>query len=181
MKQNQLIAIALVVVVLLGGWYLMKGGTGTLVLQITDAPPELNISRADVTISQVQVHMAAAGQGGNSTDNSTTEAGWRTVVEGSQTFDLIAIRDIKEFLGEASLTPGKYTQIRLTLEQALVTIDGMEYDLNVPSDSIKLTKGFDIVEGETTTLTLDFDAKESVHAAGKDSYILRPTIKVIQE
>ena len=56
-----------------------------------------------------------------------------------------------------------------------------DYDLDVPSDKLKLTKGFDIVEGETTTLTLDFDAKESIKESGKDGYKLNPTIKIIQE
>jgi len=30
-------------------------------------------------------------------------------------------------------------------------------------------------------LTLDFDIHESVHKTGSDNYIMKPTIKVIQE
>ena len=142
-------------------------GTGTLLMQITDAPPELNITKALVTISVVEVHLAGTG--------------WFTVVEEAKTFDLIAIEDVKEFLGTAELSAGKYTQIRLNINEALVTINGTEYDLTIPSKTIKLVKGFDIEPNEITTLTLDFDAQESIHSAGKDKYIMRPTIKVIQE
>ena len=38
-----------------------------------------------------------------------------------------------------------------------------------------------IQTSEGSVIELDFDAQESITAAGKDKYILRPTIKVIQE
>ena len=144
--------------------------TGTLLMQMTDAPPELNITKALVNISDVEVHFAGVD-----------EEGWFTVVEEAKTFDLIAIEDVKEFLGTAELSVGKYTQIRLNIIEALVTINGTEYDLTIPSKTVKLVKAFNIEPNETTTLTLDFDAQESIHSAGKDKYIMRPTIKVIQE
>jgi len=62
-----------------------------------------------------------------------------------------------------------------------VTIDGTEYDLTIPSKTVKLVKPFNIVENQTTTLTLDFIANESIKSAGKDKYVMNPTIKVIQE
>ena len=153
--------------------------TGTLVMEITDAPSELNIEKALVTISNVRVHLA---EDENVTDeNSTTESNWFTVVEKSQTFDLITIKEVKEFLGSAELNAGRYTQIRLDVDKALVTIDGTEYNLTIPSKTIKLTKGFNIDVNKTTTLTLDFDAQNSIHPSAKEKYIMRPTIKVIQD
>ena len=145
-------------------------GTGNLVLQITDQP-NLDIEKADITISSVQVHIADAGN----------ESGWITVVEESQTFDLVAIKDVKDYLGGNELAVGKYTQIRLDIEKALVTINGTEYNLTIPSRTVKLVRNFEIEENKTTTLTLDFDAQESIHSAGQSQYTLRPTIKVIQE
>ena len=257
-------------------------GLGILRLQITDKPPELDIVSAEVTISMVHVHKAAAGDvddnnenGENSVadevdgnlsadadgnysgapgeiiqfagsasggiepynwswdfgDGNTSElkdpqhiydvegvymvnltvsdsnnsnasditysiieeeeqdgdgyAGWYTIVNESQTFDLIELQDVKDVLGTQTLTEGKYTQIRLTIEKAVITVnesgDIVEYNLTVPSGSIKLTKGFWIYEDETTVLTLDFDIHESVHKTGSDKYILKPTIKIIQE
>ena len=103
------------------------------------------------------------------------------VVEEPQTFDLVGIRNVKELLGSKNLSAGVYTQIRLHIDEALVTINGTQYDLQIPSESIKLVKGFKINDGETTTLTLDFDVNESVHKTGSDKYIFQPTIVVIQE
>ena len=115
-------------------------------------------------------------------DNST--AGWYTIVNESQ-FDLIALQNVTELLGEENLPVGKYTQIRLIVEEAIITINESgnktEYNLKIPSNKVKLIKPFWIYENETTVLTLDFDVYKSIHKTGKDKYIMKPTIKVIQE
>lgn len=127
---------------------------------------------------------AAIGEDIDDDDDSST-AGWYTIVEESQTFDLIALQDVTDVLGEEELTAGKYTQIRLTVEKAEITINNSGeievHNLTIPSNKVKLVKSFWIYEDEATVLTLDFDVYESVHKAGKDKYIMRPTIKVIQE
>ncbi|KYK22257.1 hypothetical protein AYK24_02585 [Thermoplasmatales archaeon SG8-52-4] len=121
---------------------------------------------------------------GDDEDDNSGE-GWYTIVEESLTFDLIALQDVKEELGLKDLTVGKYTQIRLTVENATITINNEGeievHDLKIPSNKVKLIKAFWIYEGETTNLTLDFDVYKSVHKTGKDKYIMKPTIKVIQE
>jgi len=174
MKCKLLIAIIILGIVGLSGC--VQSETGTLKMQITDAP-NLNIEKALVTISNVEVHLAGA----NEDANATNETGWFTVVKEEKTFDLIKIKDVKELLGNSELKAGKYTQVRLNVDKALVTIDGTEYDLTIPSKTVKLVKPFNIVEKQTTTLTLDFDANESIKSAGKDKYLMNPTIKVIQE
>jgi hypothetical protein len=254
------------------------GAVGTLRLQITDKPGDLDIIYANVTISMVQVHKSGAddeeedevyenideyddgfiaegygpyeaeideeinfigeyidndggttsvswlwkfGDGSTSDEQNPTyaysaegeytvnltvtndtgvydwylttatigeedgsEAGWYTIVEESQTFDLIALQDVKEELGIEELTVGKYTQIRLTVEKANITInnDGEieVHDLIIPSNKVKLIKPFWIYEDDTTVLTLDFDVYESVHKTGQGKYMMKPTIKVIQ-
>jgi len=102
-------------------------------------------------------------------------------VNKSQTFDLIQLIDVKEVFDIEELSAGWYTQIRLIVERALVTIDGVEYDLYIPSKKVKLISPFEIVSNETTTLTLDFDVYKSIHKTGNDKYIMNPTIKIIYE
>ena len=147
--------------------------TGQLILNITDAPGDLNITHANITISQVKVHRNAAA-------NNTT-AGWYTVVNKSQTFDLIALQNVSKFFGSVTLSAGWYTQIRLYIESVVLTIDGVEYDCKIPSNTIKLTTPFNISANKTTTLILDFDVQESVHETGNGKYMFKPTIKIIQE
>jgi hypothetical protein len=144
-----------------------SSGTGTLELRITDAPPEMDISRVDVTLSAIQVHMADAGN----------ESGWITVVNGPVKYDLMQVQNVTELLGSTELAPGKYTQIRLDVQEAKAVINGQETTLTVPSKTVKLVHEFTIDAGKTTKLTLDFDAAESINP----SLIMTPTIKVIAE
>ncbi len=89
-------------------------------------------------MSNVEVHLA----GTNEEANATNETGWSTVVKEEKTFDLIKIKDVNELIGTSDLKAGKYTQIRLNVDKALVTIDGTEYDLTIPSKTVKLIKPF---------------------------------------
>jgi hypothetical protein len=135
--------------------------------------------------SRVDWYITSAIIGEVDDDDDPSEAGWYTIVEESQTFDLIALQDVKEELGMKNLSVGKYTQIRLTVEKAEITIDNdgeiEVHDLKIPSNKVKLIKPFWIYEDRTTVLTLDFDVHKSVHKTGSDKYIMKPTIKVIQE
>ena len=174
MKKILLIGIAAVLVTATIFSGCTQTGTGRLVLQITDAPGDLNITHANVNISLVQVHMSAGGV------NNTT-AGWYTVVNESQTFDLIDLIDVKEFFGSANLSVGMYTQIRLTVESCVITVNGTEYNCTVPSGAIKLIKPFVLIPDQTITLTMDFDVQESIKEKGNHQYTFQPVIKVIQE
>jgi hypothetical protein len=151
----------------------VNDGTGTLVIKLTDAPG-LNITEALVDISQVAVHYGG-------TDQNDTNGTWMTIVNETQTFDLIELQDATEVLGEEDLIAGWYTQIRLYVDNALVTIDGVQYDLKISSKNVKLITPFLVQDNQTLTLTLDFDVNKSVHETGNGKYIMRPTIKVIQE
>lgn len=164
-KKFILLSSLILVLVMLSGC--IQEGVGTLVLKITDAPPDLDITKALVNISHIEVHLIGAG--------------WQTIVEEPQTFDLIEIKNAKELLGEANLTAGHYTQIRLQIENASVTIDETEYNLKIPSKSVNLISPFQIEANKTTTLTIDFDVQQSVHQTTKDKYIMNPVIKIIQE
>ncbi|UCC91902.1 MAG: DUF4382 domain-containing protein [Candidatus Aenigmatarchaeota archaeon] len=177
MKARISLLILLILGILASGCTTTLGpgeGTGYLILQITDKP-SLGIEKVEVTISRIQVHKVPEG-------NESGETGWITVANGPHTLDLVAIKDIKEILGKDALAAGIYTQIRLDIESAKVTIDGTEHDLSIPHKTVMLVRSFEIVEMETTILTLDFDAERSVHLAGASGeYIMKPTIRIIQE
>jgi len=67
---------------------------GTLQLKITDAPGDLNITEALVTISSIEVHIAAGG------NNSSAE--WVTIISEPQQFDLILLENVTDVLGRLS-------------------------------------------------------------------------------
>ena len=151
----------------------VEEGTGKLVMQLTDAPG-LNITEALVNISRVRVHYAGTHQ-------NDTNGTWVNISNETQIFDLIQLQNATDVLGEVNLSAGWYTQIRLHVEKALVTIDGVKYDLKIPSKNVKLITPFLVQDNETLLLTLDFDVQKSVHKTGCDKYIMKPTIKLIQE
>lgn len=172
------IILSTAIILIIGCTSLLSGciqeeilGTGTLQLMITDKPGDLNITAAWINISTIQVHKSG---------NNTT-AGWSTIIEDAKVFDLVKLRNITEFLGKENLTVGNYTQIRFNVNKANVTIDDVVYNLTIPSKTIKLNHPFNITEGITTTLILDFDANESIHETGNNKYMLQPVIRVIQE
>jgi len=160
-------------VLVVSGLLTSEEGTGKLIMQLTDAPG-LNITEALVNISQVRVHYAGTNQ-------NDTNGTWIYISNESQTFDLVQLQNATDVLGEVNLSAGWYTQIRLSVDKALVTIDGEQYDLKIPSKNVKLITPFLVEDNETLILTLDFDVQKSVHETGNGKYIMKPTIKVIQE
>lgn len=128
---------------------------------------------------------AIIGDADNDEENENGNAGWYTIINESQVFDLIKLQNVTDVIGEQTLTVGKYTQIRLTVEKAEITINNSGklevHNLTIPSGNVKLTKGFWIYEDEKTILTLDFDIYKSIHKTGSNKYMMKPTIKIIQE
>ncbi|WP_052464836.1 DUF4382 domain-containing protein [Geoalkalibacter subterraneus] len=174
-------------------------GAGTLKTSLTDATTE-EYQAVYVTIDRVEVHRSDDDDQGNK-NGENSDSGWQTVAEPRQTYNLLElINGVEETLGEETLESGHYTQMRLIigdtpdsttniLEEAhphanyIIGPDDVDHELKVPSGQntgLKLVKGFDIHEGETTKIILDFDARRSVVKAGKSgNYNLKPTIKVL--
>jgi hypothetical protein len=156
-----------------GGENLPEGGTlpGTLKLYLTDAPGEF--SEVNITFSEVSVKTA-------------TE--WITVSEQEQTFDLLSLTGgLTALLGEETLEPGEYGQVRLLIKEAEVVIgegeEKISYTLQIPSGSasgLKIGHGFTIEAGEVLELVIDFDAARSIHKLGSnDIYQLKPVLRLV--
>lgn len=149
-------------------------GTGTARVVLTDLPMS-DVREVHVHIVRVEV----VSEGG----------GVQTLVTDAQIPDdieLIALSASPLLLGQPLIPVGRYTQVRLILddgagENYVIDGDGVRHDLTVPSGSqtgAKLVTGaFEIVNGQTVTILLDFNAAASVHQAGQSGlWIMRPTI-----
>ena len=141
----------------------------TLEIRATDDPPPKDVTEILVTVSNIEVNMATEDEAG----------GWITVVSEPKTFDLIKIAGIEEILGSVELTPGQYNQIRLEVEKVDVTLEGTVTAASVPSGKLMLPGGFNVAAGETTILTLDFDAGKSVIVTGNKRVMVKPGIKLL--
>ncbi len=102
------------------------------------------------------------------------------IVEGKNTFDLLKVKGIEELLGESKVAAGKYTQVRLVVEKAEVGLNGGQPEpATVPSGALKLVHPFNVTDGETTAILLDFDAEKSVNITGNGKIMVKPVIKLI--
>jgi hypothetical protein len=143
-----------------------QAAMGTVEIRATDAPAE-GVTSIMVTADNIQVHMADAD-----------EDSWITVVDEEKTFDLVEIEGAEVFLGEADVEVGQYTQIRLDVTEVIVTIDGVETTARLPSGKMKVVGNWDVREGETTVLTLDFEADKFVVVTGQGDAEVRQVIKL---
>jgi hypothetical protein len=153
-------------------------GTGTLSVDVTDAPVD---SAEEVVVRFDSVEIKPAGE----------DAQWQTFnFDSPKKIDLLAYQGDKsaKLLDGVEVESGDYAQIRLTGSQGeagestVVLEAGGEHNLFIPSfdqTGLKLTKGFSVPENGDADYTLDFDLKKSLHKTGEGRYILRPTVRLV--
>ena len=108
-----------------------------------------------------------------------TEVGWQTVIAGRRSFDLVALTGIEEEIGSVQLEPGTYNQVCFTVVEASVTFMGIVLTPTFPSEPICLVHSYELIAGETTVLTMDFDAAQSVSLSGYFPPSLTPVVDVL--
>ena len=145
--------------------------TGTIQVTLKDKPLD-NAKNIWITISQIRVHMASPDS-------------FIVISNTEQDFDLLYLKTNPTAIAQTSLQAGHYNQIRMPVVSGKIVFSesgvDVEYPLDVPSDEIKIPVQFEIMNGGTTQIILDFDAEKSIHVTKKgknDSYNLRPVINV---
>ena len=136
---------------------------------LTDAPSDV-IASAEVWISRVYL------QGGA---DDETEGGRVDLFNDPATpkhYDLLTLQDgvTADLTGVVDVNVGLYRSLRLVVDSARVTlVEGVTFEdgsdnavLFVPSGSssgikVLLNRDLEAVEGETTTLTVDFDVEQN--------------------
>lgn len=155
MKHARLWAIAIAALVIVGGiaaYFLLY--QGTVAVYVKDAPGAWD--HVWVTFSGVAIH--ESGQ-----DNAT----WKNVSSTTQTVDLAALTNVSQLLGKASLSPGHYEQIRLSVVNVTGVLNGTTQivTISVPPDNatLKIVGQFTVSSGQTTSITVDIRLAQSLH------------------
>ena len=155
---------------------------GTLRLTMVDAPvPIPDVEAIDITFSSVLVHKTS--------DAELGDAEWIVLMDDllpveDRTFNLLdLVNGNFAVVGEINLESGHYSQIRIIIESATITVAGVTSDLFIMSgdvSGVKLTNAFDIRPNTITELMVDFDAGQSVweSPSGSGSYQLQPTLRL---
>jgi hypothetical protein len=147
-------------------------GVGSIRVILVDSPATLD--SVVICVSRVEVHKAGS---------DSTQGTWSTINDSLRYFDLLQLTNgTTAVLGDTSLTAGKYTQIRLILEDGSYVIDGgVKENLDIPSGSqsgIKLNHSFDIESGNLYEFYLDFNVDKSIIQTGNGKYKLKPVIRI---
>ncbi len=101
-----------------------------------------------------------------------------TVVDTEQTFDLVLIQSAEVLLGDRTVAVGNYTQIRLDVTNVDVTLAGEVVSAELPSGKLKVVRNWEVNEGETTVLTLDFEADRFVVVTSSGRVQVKPVLKL---
>lgn len=121
-----------------------------------------------ITFDEVSVHRPGGG--------------WTSLplAQTPYTIDLLQFSDgtTTDLVPPAELLSAKYTQVRIGVTDAFITINGVDYPVEIPSENLKTDKEFDfeVVGGGAVDLTVDFDLSQSIVVTGQDNYKLKPVL-----
>ncbi len=152
-----------------------NGGTSKLFVRVTDAKPALphGVEAVFITFEEFFVHK----DGGK----------WYSLplFQTPYSVDLLKLQAGRTttLVQPASLASGTYDRIRMSISSAAVLRDGRFYAVAIPSGNLVIEKGFyfDLRDGRTTDLTIDFDLSQSLAATGSlsaYSYELNPVLHI---
>ena len=92
--------------------------------------------------------------------------------------DLLMLADEVTTLAAGVVQLGDYEFIHINIDEGRSHIveNGIQKPLQVPSEEVKVLSRFTVDEGHQTSVTLDFDADESLVLRGNGEWLLRPVI-----
>jgi len=171
-----------------------SSSTGTLTVLVTDAP-SYTVNSVVVHFSEVWVHKAAEGKDG---DGKWIQLNITGGMLGEGSFDLAKLEEEGETeeLAAAELVAGKYTQLRVVMDEDLgVQVDydeneGDPVNAKLPSGTLKFVRPFMVEADGSTEIVLDFDLQKSVVFTGnfgkepnpnkpdKPNVIVKPVVKL---
>ncbi|MBL7797251.1 MAG: DUF4382 domain-containing protein [Saprospiraceae bacterium] len=140
----------------------------TLRIRLTDGPGDFQ--QVNVDIQEVVLKLAK--------DTSK----WQTLPTNAGIYNLLDFQNgVDTLLASGSISTDVLKEVRLVLgSNNTVMVDSVVYNLETPSAEqsglkIKVDKSLAI---SLDSLTLDFDAEQSIVKNGNGTYILKPVIKV---
>ena len=138
---------------------------GTLELNVSDVPVSPTIVHAWITIQTLQVHKLSGE--------------WINMTATLEPLDLKALTGSGQVFASQSLEAGEYTQIRFDIKSVSVATDSQGSDVIVTRGNIGLVGSFEIVNNQTTVVTLDFDTNKSIVLRDDGKYIFKPSIHLL--
>ena len=187
---------AFLVTFLFLGCSFASDGSGTIKLNLTDAPivDAKHVEGVFITITSVEYNLNGAwiedpGFSGPQKFNlleltgGTVEPLSNTAIGAGEVTQIRFMLDAQEKGASQKANPGNYILIDRDGEADGIDDNDVKYELFVPSGSqtgYKATGNFTIPKNGEVEITADFDVRKSVVKKGAlDEYILKPTIRLV--
>jgi hypothetical protein len=141
-------------------------GTASLNVRLHDAPALYDSVKID--IQKVMVH--------------TNVTGWITLNSNAGIYDLLTLQNGVDTLlvPPQDVPESKLSQIRFILgSNNTVVVSGTSYPLELSSQDesgLKLNIHQDLIDNSAYTIVIDFDAAQSIHETGNNTYKLKPVL-----
>ncbi len=145
---------------------------GDLTIRIADFYPALPSGTEQVRITFDEVYVYSENEG------------WISLplVQEPYTVDLLQHTDglSGELVPPVALLPGLYTRILIGLTDAIIRVEGVDYPVEIPLQSLRtiVEFGFQVGYGDTVDLTVDFDLSQSMIVSGQNDYMLDPVLYI---
>ena len=164
-----------------GGSSSTTASSGIVTMSITDAKPMLpaDITAFKVKFDEVLVHKSGGG--------------WISLpmAESPHVIDLLQFidGDTTEFVPPVRLEYGKYTQVRIVISEAWITVsegnNEIEYVVTIPSENLKTDKNFvfDVEDPTGVDIIVDFDLSMSLKVYNNTSpstYTCKPVLHLAE-
>lgn len=160
MRLPLVLALALSATLLAGCASNSGASTGTLRLQVTDAPDAIgDFSALNVTVEKITL----TAKDGKDKDYEPSNG----------TFDLTRlVNGNMTSLFAGKVDAGNYTKLTLHVKDAKGTLKsgGQSVDVKAPSGQLFVNGGFEVAEGKETSFVFDIQ----VHQQGNGGYIFQP-------
>ncbi len=162
MKKGSLISIIIIILIIVAlagaGYYYSSYGSVDVYVTTGNSDPVY------LTVTSIMLH-SKSGQ-------------WITVSNATKT---VLLSSNLSFLASSTVPAGNYTEVRLVISSATVTIGGINLSITVPSGVIKIPiiKGGLKVSGGSTA-KLEILIGPHLITTGNGKYILSPVITAVQ-
>lgn len=163
MKAKAAIIAVVVVAVIIGslGYYFLVPANSRLSIEVADQPTS-DISAVYITFSTVALH-------GNT-------SGWKNYTLPTKTVDILGLTTSNaSLLGTITLTPQKYTMLRIHIQNVTVVVAGVHINLTLASSFGFINHPFDISAHSSSDVIIEFDLQSDINLS---SDIFTPSIGI---
>ena len=163
MKAKAAIIAVIVAVIIIGslGYYFLVPGNSTAKIEVADQPVG-NVSAVFITFTNISLH-------GNT-------SGWKNYTLPSKTVNILGVTTTNaSLIGTITLSPQKYTMMRIYIQNVTVVVAGIHVNLRLASSFGFINHPFNISAHSSSDIIIEFNLQSDINLS---SEIFTPSIGI---